>query len=202
LISKQRREKLDKETDRIMLIAGIKGIGIGAVIVVLALALSWTMVYAQEPNIALEQAKYFEMKNVTTIANPFDLTLEEINSLSFEEAISHADEMVELGKQFYTDCNELTGLCSYGWKNPADLVFEVTSEFGNKTRQVGLYCGEGTFTNYTSMTCEPTEEAIAELRRDTVLLSLIGGILSITILIFAVRKITKAKKKFDGFDAS
>ena len=88
-----------------------------------------------------------------TIANPEDLErAEQEDREKWDNAISEDNE----GKMFKQVCNSI-GECEYMWVEPHDLLYNVTSNWG-EVRQIAIYCDDGTFANYETLECELTEE--------------------------------------------
>jgi len=146
--------------------------------------------YGQEPNIALEQyvtQKYIEEIIVEKKAN-WELTVEELNKMDWEEAMLRAEVEASKGKMIYTICDELTGLCHTDWKYQERVPsgqFTVTNQFG-ETRIVYAYCGEGTFWNEPTQLCELTDDEKKRQKNNIIGLGIIimgGGTIIAIILV-------------------
>ena len=110
------------------------------------------------PNIAMEQYESNLTdeewaKQLENIANPedFEKALTEDRE-KWDNAIDEDNE----GKMFKQVCNSI-GECEYMWVEPHDLLYNVTSNWG-EVRQIAIYCDDGTFANYETLECELTEE--------------------------------------------
>ena len=159
------------------------------------------LAFAEEPNIALDQ--YIDRKLMEVDkGDQVELTITEANRINWDNAMELMDQAVLDGKMLKANCNSI-GFCVYNWVTPPDLIFNVTNADGF-VRQVSVFCGEGTFPNYTALECQLTEEEKAKQRQIKTAIVLTVIVIIIIISIFAYPKLIKSNwylnKKYSGRD--
>lgn len=154
------------------------------------------------PNIAMEQYEYALLNNTITgkvdlenglvanvnIANPEDLeNAKQEDREKWDSAITEDNE----GKMFKQVCNSI-GECEYMWVEPHDLLYNVTSNWG-EVRQIAIYCDDGTFANYETLECELTEEQ-KKINQQIMLFFIALGIFIGLVAVWFYLKIRKEKR--------
>ena len=152
------------------------------------------MAFGEEPNIALElylEQKFIEQKTITVtgVANPFEVTIEEINLLAYQEAVSKESE--NIGKKFVEYCDVNSGLCQYVWEQP-QIYFDKDGNI------INLACGKGTYYNVTMNTCELTDMEKRVIQAWAFVLIIIV-LVSFTVFIIWIRN-RKQKYNLEGAD--